>query len=91
MEFGEKIAKLFLLEDKQRAVEEYIEAQLRRKNENSYHPGVQQSLEYMEENFSQPLTLKEIAGQVAMNETYLSNLFKKETGMTIQEFRRQRN
>lgn len=86
VEFGEKIAKLFLLEDKQRAVEEYIEAQLRRKNENSYHPGVQQSLEYMEENFSQPLTLKEIAGQVAMNETYLSNLFKKETGVGVVDY-----
>lgn len=86
VEFGEKIAKLFLLEDKQKAVEEYIEALLLKKTENSYHPGVQRSLEYMEENFSQPLTLKEIAGHVAMNETYLSNLFKKETGVGVVDY-----
>ena len=86
VEFGEKIAKLFLLEDKQKTVEEYIGVLLRRKAENSYHPGVQRGLEYMEENFSQPLTLKEIASHAAMNETYLSNLFKKETGVGVVDY-----
>lgn len=86
VEFGEKTVRLFLLEDKKKAVEEYIKMQLARKNENSFHPGVQRSLEYMEKNYSQPLTLKEIAGHAAMNETYFSNLFKKETGVGVVDY-----
>ncbi|TQI66463.1 response regulator [Clostridium sp. KNHs216] len=36
--------------------------------------------EYIQENFSKPITLEEVSGIVGFNPTYFSTLFKKETG-----------
>lgn len=46
------------------------------------HASVQKALQYMEENYDQPLTLHETAEHVDLNATYFSVLFKEETGET---------
>lgn len=42
--------------------------------------------EYMQENFSQALTLEEVSAYAGFNASYFSNLFKKETSMNFLEY-----
>lgn len=47
------------------------------------HPQIRLLLQYIEQNYDRDLTVKALARMAAMDETYLSNLFKKKTGSTI--------
>ena len=40
----------------------------------------------VEENLQKDLTIKEVAGQCHMSESYFSHLFKKETGVSFVDF-----
>lgn len=42
--------------------------------------------QYIQENYSCPLTLEEVSNVVGFNTTYFSSLFKKETGSTFLEY-----
>ena len=41
---------------------------------------------YVEEHFGEPLTLEELSQVVDLSPTYLSTIFKKDTGMTFLEY-----
>src|SRR5690606_30226457 len=47
---------------------------------------VKKAVQYVEEHFPGPLTLRRVADAVHLNASYFSVLFKKETGMTFSEF-----
>lgn len=47
---------------------------------------LQKAIQYIEENFASSITLRDVADVVHLNASYLSVLFKKETGMTFSEF-----
>lgn len=44
---------------------------------------VRQTVDYINENIEKPLSLRSIAMEVYLHPTYLSNIFKKQTGYTI--------
>ena len=47
---------------------------------------IQKVTEYIEENISEDLRREEIAGFVRLNPSYLSRIFRKETGKSLKEF-----
>lgn len=85
-EFGKQLSQIFFLEDKRAFIERYLAEQLVKREEQRIHPSVQQCIEFMEKEYSEPLTLKALAGRVAMNETYFSNLFKREIGIGVTDY-----
>ncbi|RST74244.1 AraC family transcriptional regulator [Siminovitchia acidinfaciens] len=57
------------------------------KNNNEYTlKSVQMAMEYIEENFSENITLEDVAGHVHLSSTYLSRLFKNVTGRNFIEY-----
>lgn len=53
---------------------------------NSYSPVVRQIISYIEMNICKNVTLNDIAEQCGRHPNYISGLFKKETGQTLQEY-----
>ncbi len=47
---------------------------------------IMQCVDYIRENIHKSLTVSELAERVALNETYLSKLFKKEMGVSVSEY-----
>ncbi len=58
----------------------------REKNRNRSNDVVQQIKEYIQEHFTSEISLNEIAGKFYLNPYYLSQMFKKKTGMTYQNY-----
>ena len=52
----------------------------------TYHWVVQGMLDYTQKHLQRPLTLKELAGLYAMNETYLGKLFREQTGQRFHTY-----
>ena len=50
-----------------------------------YYP-IKHAKKYIEQNYSQNISLKEVAEIIGYNATYFSSLFKKETGETFNEY-----
>lgn len=50
------------------------------------HPQVDRIIDYISEHYAQEHTLGELARLVNMEQTYVSNLFKKKTGLTLTNF-----
>ena len=59
-------------------------------NLQKIHPGislcVKSAIDYIYEHIKEPITLEEIAANVALSPCYLSRLFMKETGSTIKNY-----
>ena len=55
------------------------------KEDQSTRP-VRNAQAYVEEHYMEPITLEEIAKHVGLNETYLSSVFKKQTGKSLIDF-----
>jgi YesN/AraC family two-component response regulator len=51
-----------------------------------YSQSIQEITVYLREHFSQKITLEDLASLTHLNRTYVSYLFKKETGETISAF-----
>ncbi len=49
-------------------------------------PSIQAAVKYINENYSSKISLSDIAKLVYLNSSYLSLLFKKETGMNFQKY-----
>ena len=47
--------------------------------------GIQRAIDYIEVSYMHPLTIKDIADFVGLNQYYLSKLFKEKTGHTLQQ------
>ncbi|HZG87767.1 response regulator [Paenibacillus sp.] len=52
----------------------------------STHRGIQQLLRYIEAHYHEKLQLETLADHVHMNQSYLSRLFKKETGESLTDY-----
>ncbi|MBT2289692.1 helix-turn-helix domain-containing protein [Paenibacillus albidus] len=50
------------------------------------HPQIDRIVDYISEHYRRDLTLGELARLVNMEQTYVSNLFKKKTGLTLTNF-----
>ncbi|UKS28784.1 response regulator [Paenibacillus sp. HWE-109] len=65
----------------------YLDARLSSQSgEISSHPQITQVLAYIRQNFEKDITVKMLAKIVVLDDTYLSNLFKKETGVNLISF-----
>lgn len=82
----EELAGAFRIESKQEICRRYMEDLFAECESRAMHPGVQQAVQYMRENYFRDLSLGDIAGEAALNEGYFSGLFKKDTGKSITEY-----
>lgn len=55
-----------------------------------YPPMIGKAINYIDHNLEMPLSLKDIADELHVNPSYLSTQFKKETGMTLTDYTRDR-
>ncbi|WP_438448102.1 response regulator transcription factor [Gorillibacterium sp. sgz5001074] len=69
-----------------RQVEEWAGARLAERELVTDHPVVNAAVRYVLEHYGDNLTVKDMARIMAVHEDYLSNLFKKKTGMTLIHF-----
>ena len=61
-----------------------IMGSFRKKNVNSRQ--IVRCIDYISQHLHEKISMEELAGYVQLNETYLSKLFKKETGQSVSEF-----
>lgn len=77
------IAKIIKYRD--RAVEDLAD-QVKRKKGRKTSSYVEQCRDYVEKHYREKIYLLDIAEVLGLSETYLSRLFKKETGIRLQDF-----
>lgn len=53
---------------------------------HTFHPATKSIVSYLKEHFAEPLSLENLSLSLNYTPQYLSNLFRKDTGMTIQLF-----
>lgn len=70
----------YLLQD---VVESFVEAMFSSKDKGNQH--IRHALRYMADNYSQPLTLGQVAESVGLTENYFSSLFHKTVGISFRE------
>ena len=63
-----------------------VEEWLKDENFNRYRQEVVDVMNYLDENYQEKLSLKEIAEHFSMSESSLSHLFKNETGMNLKSY-----
>lgn len=59
---------------------------VREHSTKGYSSPIQKAILLIEGNLSQPLSLSQLAGELNVNSSYLSTLFKKETGSTLTDY-----
>ena len=74
-----------LLEETKEFISFVIEHITKEKREKDIKP-IRIIKKYIEENYMQEINLGQLAQMVDMNASYLSSIFKKETGMTYSEY-----
>lgn len=88
-ELVERYRNMTLLEEMQVIIKELIyrvcTLVMQIKNKN-YRREIVEIMEYIEEHIGEKITLASIASQINMNESYISRLFKSETGMNIIQY-----
>ena len=57
-----------------------------RKTAGQYSGVVRKAVELMEQRYGEPIGLRDIAGAIGTNSSYLSRVFHEETGMTVTEY-----
>lgn len=68
---------------------EYCTRMQQRHKKQSYSRHVVQAIDYIKTHISEPVTLDDIALHLGLNISYLSKLFRKETGKTVSRFIRE--
>ena len=61
----------------------YIRSWIKDTNNNRYRDDITHIIEYIDENYTVKLSLKTIAEAFSINESYLSRMFKNETGKNL--------
>ena len=56
------------------------------KKQNDFHPYVQKTMHFVAENYSASLNLSVVAAEIHLHTSYLSELFKKETGTNLSNY-----
>lgn len=85
-EFAKKIELRSTLEEIQKLIYEMVKVYCQLVNKYSvkdYSPTVQKVIVMIESNLASDLTLSELAATLNINASYLSTVFKKETGKTV--------
>lgn len=54
--------------------------------ESGLSPPIRQAVRYIRANFTRPLSLQAISEDIYLHPTYLSNLFKKQTGLSVVDY-----
>lgn len=54
--------------------------------ESNYCSQVQEAIQYLKEHMQKPLTMRDTADHIHMNASYLSVLFKEQTGLTFSDY-----
>lgn len=78
------ISELIICRNK--AVSELTKQVQRKRDGHKTSSYVEQCKDYIRKNYKEKIYLKEMADMLGLNSTYLSRLFSKETGMTLQEY-----
>lgn len=60
------------------------------RRQNVYSRTVHQCMDYIDRHLQQPLTVRKLAGALELSESYVSTLFKRETGVAVSEYIRRR-
>ncbi|MGI6010290.1 MAG: response regulator [Ruminococcus sp.] len=68
-----------------RLMEKYMEAELEASRQVEIKP-VKLVKSYIQDHFSEPIKLEELAEMVGFNSAYFSTMFRKETGQTLTEY-----
>lgn len=55
-------------------------------NQNVYSKSIAEAIEYIDKNYQEDISLKEVAEAVYLNVWYLSDLFSREVGMTFSQY-----
>ena len=90
---GKKVTELLskLNKERDKAAAKYPESDPKQmKKINIYSKNIVRVIDYIYDNLHKPLTVKIIAENVGISETYLSKLFKKETGTSVSSYIRSR-
>lgn len=58
----------------------------RKAKHNKYGREISRAIEYINQNYTKELRLRDVAAHIGMNESYLSHVFKKETGHAFTDF-----
>ena len=85
-EFSRGITKAVTLEEKQALTEVCLRQMFEQRKKDRYSPAVRQGIRFIETHYGESIALRDIAGSVAMNESYFSNLFKREVGMGVIDY-----
>lgn len=86
MEVYQQLCGTFTLNEKEQLVESYIQELFEQKKKSGYSDAVQSGISFIESNYMNAVSLKDVAEGAAMNETYFSNLFKREVGMGVIDY-----
>ncbi|HHV10908.1 MAG TPA: response regulator [Clostridiales bacterium] len=79
----EELSLCRLIEQKQEACHRFLERIFNNAGTKTMHASVLSSIQYMRQNYGRDISLGELANLVALNESYFSGLFKKDTGKSI--------
>lgn len=82
----EELLQCDRIDEKKAVAKAYISRIFERCRQGTLHVSVQKGIQYMQDHFNKELSLYEIAAHVALNDSYFSNLFHKETGKGITEY-----
>ncbi len=66
-----------------------IKREISKRDSGNYvdsHGSIQKAVEYVNENYTEPLTREEVCKVAMMSKTSFTNLFKKETGESLVEY-----
>lgn len=86
MEVYRQLCSTFTLNEKEQLMESYMKALFEQKKKSGYSDAVQGGISFIESNYMNAVSLKDVADNAAMNETYFSNLFKREVGMGVIDY-----
>ncbi|MFY9295281.1 MAG: AraC family transcriptional regulator, partial [Caldicoprobacterales bacterium] len=59
---------------------------LKETKQHMYGKEIAKAVQYIKQNYNHEIKLTHVASHIGMNESYLSHLFKKETGLSLTEF-----
>ncbi|NLM10382.1 MAG: AraC family transcriptional regulator [Clostridiaceae bacterium] len=86
-DFSSLIKKFYCIKDILRNTRETITRSHIALDDQFLNPLLQEVINYLEVNITRDITLKELAHTFHINESYLSQLFRKETGKTFTQLR----
>lgn len=86
MEVYRKLCSTFFLKEKEQLMETYIKELFEQKKKRGCSDAVRDGISFIESNYMNAVSLKDVADNAAMNESYFSNLFKREVGMGVIDY-----